>query len=336
MTARLVLPSSYARIPPGGRFYCSLTLCPTTRRKNKRRMGSKPEATENTPLPLFTFALRIFDAIKLSSCLKSRRARPPGRRRRFPFPGLDGLCRNFLPQWSRQGQGNGHRAARSEIFALDQNPESIFSKAGFYHRMMALSMRDETFKVQMFRFVDVLASLRNSGDIVRHLDEYFATMRNGFAPLLHTGVRAAKIVPWFSSWFLRWNVSGMARQFISGRNPEDAMKTLRKGRKNRIGFTVDLLGEAVVSEEEADEYGARCFELLEGLRANQGWSDSLGINRSCSSSQSLGQDLGALFPDESGRLRTRSPISHRSCARLLLRARNSARSLISTWRATRI
>ena len=123
-----------------------------------------------------------------------------------------------------------------QIFQLvDRHPESIFSKAGFYSKMMALSMKDEHFKVQMFRFVDVLASLRNSRDIVRHLDEYFRDMRNGFAPLLQTGVRAAKIAPWFSSWFLRWNVSGMARQFISGRNPDDALKTLRKGRKNLAG-----------------------------------------------------------------------------------------------------
>ena len=61
-----------------------------------------------------------------------------------------------------------------QIFDLvDQHPESIFSKAGFYQKMMAFSMKDEAFKVQMFRFVDVLASLRRSGDIVTHLREYF-------------------------------------------------------------------------------------------------------------------------------------------------------------------
>ena len=83
---------------------------------------------------------------------------------------------------------------------------------------------------------------------MQHLDEYFADMRNGFAPLLHRRARR-QIVPWSSSGkFLRWNVSGMARQFIAGRNPEDVMKTLRKRRRHGIGFTVDLLGEAVVSE----------------------------------------------------------------------------------------
>ena len=66
------------------------------------------------------------------------------------------------------------------IFDLvDQHPESLFSKAGFYQRMMALSMRDEHFKVQMFRFVDVLASLQGGGEIVRHLDEYSRTCAMG-------------------------------------------------------------------------------------------------------------------------------------------------------------
>src|SRR6267143_1498862 len=165
-----------------------------------------------------------------------------------------------------------------EIFALvDRHPESLFSKAGFYQRMMALSMRDEHFKVQLFRFVDVLASLRRSGDIVQHLDEYFTDMRNGFAPLVQTGVRVAKVAPWLSGQLLRWNVSGMARQFIAGKNPDDVMKTLRKRRAQRIGFTVDLLGEAVVSEKEATEYAARCLELLDHLaEETQGWTDPLG------------------------------------------------------------
>jgi RHH-type transcriptional regulator, proline utilization regulon repressor / proline dehydrogenase / delta 1-pyrroline-5-carboxylate dehydrogenase len=166
------------------------------------------------------------------------------------------------------------------IFQLvDRNPESIFTKAGFYQRMMAFSMRDEHFKVQMFRFVDVLASLRSSRDIVQHLDEYFADMRNGSVPFLQTGLRAARILPWLTAPILRWNVSGMARQFIAGRNPDDVMKMLRKRRKERIGFTVDLLGEAVVSEQEANEYAARCFELLDGLAARtRGWTDPLGEN----------------------------------------------------------
>src|SRR4051812_3653485 len=162
---------------------------------------------------------------------------------------------------------------------VDENPESIFSKAGFYQRMMAFSMRDEHFKVQMFRFVDVLASLRRPSDIVRHLDEYFARMHNGSVPFLQTGIKAARVFPWLTAPILRWNVSGMARQFIAGRDPDDVMKTLRKRRAEKIGFTVDLLGEAVVSEHETNEYAARCLALVEGLTAQtKGWNDPLGKN----------------------------------------------------------
>jgi len=183
------------------------------------------------------------------------------------------------------------------IFDLvDRHPESIFSKAGFYQRMMALSMRDEHFKVQMFRFVDVLASLRRSGDIVQHLGEYFADMRDGLAPVVHTGVRLARIVPWLSSMVLRRNVSGMARQFIAGKNPDDVMKTLRKRRQQDIGFTVDLLGEAVVSEKEADAYAARCSELLERLaRETRGWTDPVGKNRELFPVVNLSVKISALY-----------------------------------------
>jgi RHH-type transcriptional regulator, proline utilization regulon repressor / proline dehydrogenase / delta 1-pyrroline-5-carboxylate dehydrogenase len=185
----------------------------------------------------------------------------------------------------------------TRIFELvDQHPESLFSKAGFYQRMMALSMRDEQFKGQLFRFVDVLPSLRASGDVVEHLEEYFADVQNGFTPFIHTGVRLARVVPWISGPVLRWNVSGMARQFIAGKNPNDLMKALRKRRAQKIGFTVDLLGEAVVSEVETDEYAARCFDLLETLaRETRGWIDPLGKNSELFPVINLSVKISALY-----------------------------------------
>src|SRR6202162_6402376 len=186
------------------------------------------------------------------------------------------------------------------IFDLvDRHPESIFSKAGFYQRMMLHSTHHEHFKVQMFRFVDVLASLRRSGDIVQHLGEYFAPApagRDGFGPVIHTGVRLARIVPWLSSMVLRRNVAGMARQFIAGKNPDDVMKTLGKRRQQNIGFTVDLLGEAVVSETEASAYAARCLELLEHLaRETRGWTDPLGTNSELFPVVNLSVKISALY-----------------------------------------
>src|SRR6266436_149547 len=183
----------------------------------------------------------------------------------------------------------------SRIFELvDKHPEPLFSKAGLYQRLMALSMRDERFKVQLFRFVDVLPSLRQSREIIGHLNEYFSD--DGFGPLVDAGVRLARIVPWVSGPILRWNVSGMAHQFIAGKNPNDVIKTLRKRRSQKIGFTVDLLGEAVVSEADADKYAARYLDLLERLaQETKNWTDPLGKNSELFPVVNLSVKLSALY-----------------------------------------
>ena len=101
---------------------------------------------------------------------------------------------------------------------------------------MAFSMRDEAFKVQMFRFVDVLASLRRSDDIVEHLREYFHGM-DGFVPMMQTGLK----VPASSladPYILRRNVSGW-RASSSPERRRRRDETLRKKRRQNIGFTVD-------------------------------------------------------------------------------------------------
>jgi RHH-type proline utilization regulon transcriptional repressor/proline dehydrogenase/delta 1-pyrroline-5-carboxylate dehydrogenase len=185
------------------------------------------------------------------------------------------------------------------IFELvDKYPESLFSKAGFYQRLMTLSMRDEQLKLQLFRFVAVLPSLHTSGEIIEHLQEYFADAHDSrkVSEFLGAGIRLAGIVPWISGPILRWNVSEMARQFIAGRNPNDVMRALRKRRIQKIGFTVDLLGEAVVSETEADEYAARYLDLLEGLaHETRDWVDPLGINSELFPVVNLSVKISALY-----------------------------------------
>src|SRR5256885_1947344 len=191
-------------------------------------------------------------------------------------------------------QGEIERCGKHVFELVDKHPEPLLSKAGFYKRLMTLSMRDERFKVQLFRFVDVLPSLRRSREIIEHLNEYFSD--DGFGPLVNGGVRLARILPWVTGPILRWNVSGMARQFIAGRNPDDVMATLRKRHAQKIGFTVDLLGEGVVSEAQADEYAARYLDLLDKLaRETKGWADPLGKNSELFPVVNLSVKISALY-----------------------------------------
>src|SRR5262252_537745 len=185
----------------------------------------------------------------------------------------------------------------TRIFELvDKYPDRLFSKAGSYQRLMALSMHDERFKTQLFQFVAVLPSLRGSNEIIQHLEEYFSDSDDDFSPLVGMGIRAARLVPWISAPVLRWNVSEMARQFIAGRNPDDVIATLCKRRAQKIGFTVDVLGEAVVSEAEADEHAAFYGDLLEKLaRETSEWTDPLGKNVELFPVVNLSVKISALY-----------------------------------------
>ncbi len=73
-------------------------------------------------------------------------------------------------------------------------------------------------------------------------------------------------------------------------------KRCAKRRDQKIGFTVDLLGEAVLSEKEANEYAARCVDLLEVLaRETRGWNDPLGQNSELFPVVNLSVKISALY-----------------------------------------
>jgi RHH-type proline utilization regulon transcriptional repressor/proline dehydrogenase/delta 1-pyrroline-5-carboxylate dehydrogenase len=69
-------------------------------------------------------------------------------------------------------------------------------------------------------------------------------------------------------------VRHMAHRFIVGESPAAAMGELRDLWKDGVAATVDLLGEATVTQEEAQRYAARCAEALETLvEQTRAWPD---------------------------------------------------------------
>jgi RHH-type proline utilization regulon transcriptional repressor/proline dehydrogenase/delta 1-pyrroline-5-carboxylate dehydrogenase len=59
----------------------------------------------------------------------------------------------------------------------------------------------------------------------------------------------------------------MAHRFIVGESPTAALGTLRDLRKDGVASSVDLLGEATVTQDEADRYAERCRDALETIAA---------------------------------------------------------------------
>ena len=144
-------------------------------------------------------------------------------------------------------------------------PPSLFSKKGFYGTLMEWAMRDEHFKTQLFRFVDVLPMLRSSGEVSRHLTEYLGDEQLKLSPALRLGLKAAGGASWLFGSGVKAQVTGMARQFMLGNDEKEIAATLRQLNDQGIAFTVDVLGETVVSEAEADQYAQRYLRLMDFL-----------------------------------------------------------------------
>ena len=158
---------------------------------------------------------------------------------------------------------------------LGGSDQSVFNKDWWYGKIMDWSMKDKEFKTQMFRFVDVLPYLNKSEEVARHLQEYFKDTEGGMAGLLKGGVGLGKLAPGLMASTVRKNVTQMARMFITGESPLDAIPKIENARKKNITFTADLLGEATLSEMEALEYQSRYIELIDELsNRSLSWSDN--------------------------------------------------------------
>lgn len=113
-------------------------------------------------------------------------------------------------------------------------------------------------KTQLFRFVDVLPVLVTPQQKRDHLIEYLSpppeaknwpvSLRALVGLLQSPGLH--RLVVQMSDFQVRQ----MAKNFIVGQTVEEALPKLLEGRARGMGFTLDILGETVFSQSEADYY----------------------------------------------------------------------------------
>ncbi len=162
-----------------------------------------------------------------------------------------------------------------------QSKASLFSKDFWYGSIMEWSMKNEKFKTNMFRFVDVLPALKSGDDVATHLKEYFSEGGKTELPaVFNVGLGLGSLAPGLMAGAIKKNVTAMAKMFITGENPQEALAVLKKARKNNLTFTVDILGEATLSEKEANEYQKRYLDLIEWLAKDaQSWPEIPQLDR---------------------------------------------------------
>ena len=178
-------------------------------------------------------------------------------------------------------EGEIERIARELAAAGEGGEAGAFHLGWWSERMLRWAFDHPEFKTQLFRFVDVYPSCRDADDVARHLVEYFEG--TDVPKAVDLGLDAVGRVPFgnqLSAAVVRRNIRRMARQFIAGANPERAVRMLAKLWEGGEAVTVDLLGEKIVDEAEADRYAARVDDLVDALvAAVPAWPERAHLER---------------------------------------------------------
>ncbi|MDD3312818.1 proline dehydrogenase family protein [Pseudodesulfovibrio sp.] len=158
---------------------------------------------------------------------------------------------------------------REFFTSISGESPSIFNKGWWTGKVMDWSMKNEDFKVQLFRFVDVLPYLNTSDSLSRHIEEYFAGEDSNVPDVLKWGATKTMIggglVAKVLNKTIRSNIESMARQFIIGQEAKEAVKGIKKLRKDGFAFVLDLLGEATVSAVESQAYLEGYLDVLDAI-----------------------------------------------------------------------
>ncbi len=152
--------------------------------------------------------------------------------------------------------------------ALEDRRPTIFDRRWWLDHLLEWAISDPSVKVQMFRFVDVLPTLKSSESIARHLQEYFDDVQSHLplaARLALEVVDADSLLGKALAVNARNNVRKMAERFIAGSDSDQVYQSVNRLRRQGLAFTLDLLGEAVISEPEAEAYQRAYLDLLTNL-----------------------------------------------------------------------
>ena len=141
----------------------------------------------------------------------------------------------------------------------------ILSTQFWSDKLMDWAMKDEAFKIQLFRFVDAFPMLKTADQIHDHLLDYMTQPGVTAPPGVNLGLKAGGLAKGIAAKFFSGRIEGMAEKFIAGEDARSALSELKKLWADGIAHSVDLLGEACLSDEEAALYQARYLSLINSL-----------------------------------------------------------------------
>ncbi|MGC1526927.1 MAG: proline dehydrogenase family protein, partial [Phormidesmis sp.] len=172
------------------------------------------------------------------------------------------------------------QAIARQLLADSQGKRSIFSKMRdqlrWDDKLLAWTMDNPGLRVQMFRLIDCLPALTTKTEVASHFQEYLGDASVELPQALKGLLNFAdpsSMPAQVAATTLSGAVETLARKYIAGENIKQALKSIEQLRKQSMAFTMDLLGEAVVTEKEAEAYLNQYLELMAQLtEASKRWS----------------------------------------------------------------
>jgi proline dehydrogenase len=133
-------------------------------------------------------------------------------------------------------------------------------------RAMERSTEDAELRAALFRLVDVTPATRSLDDLARHLTAYLEEVEER-PPPLRAAMRLAENAAGRRALgaAAAASVRHMAHRFIVAESPRAARRLLAGLWDDGVASSLDLLGEATVTEAEADRYAERCADALDEL-----------------------------------------------------------------------
>ena len=140
---------------------------------------------------------------------------------------------------------------------------ALFDSRGLRGRVLQQVLHDPALRSALFQFIDALPQLERADDVATHFRSYLAGHELGGAwgQLLLLGSHA------WAAWAVRNSVKRMARLFLVEEQPAALLRVLRALQRVPAQVTLDAVGEAVLTDLEADRYVARYLELLRSCSA---------------------------------------------------------------------
>lgn len=170
--------------------------------------------------------------------------------------------------WEGALEAETRRIGR-ELLARAETAGAVWtSRESWEDRVLNRFLADPRLRTSLLRFVDTYPALRDPSDVTRHFLEYLAAAANR-APLPvrlgRAAMRAGPLGRAPATAAVALAVRAMAGRFICGETSAQAVAAIRRLARRGLLFTIDLLGEEVVSEREADEQTGRYLRLLDEL-----------------------------------------------------------------------